>query len=33
MSELTKNHTANTKNDDFSANLLARLFDRIVRGI
>ena len=33
MSALTKNCTANAKNDDFRANLLTRLFDRMVRGI
>ena len=32
-SELTKNRTANAKNDDFRANLLTRLFDPMVRGI
>jgi hypothetical protein len=33
MSALTKNRTANAENDDFRANLLTRLFDRMVRGI
>jgi dihydrofolate reductase len=31
-SALTKNRTANAENDDFRANLLTRLFDRMVRG-
>jgi hypothetical protein len=33
MSALPKNRTANAENDDFRANLLTRLFDRMVRGI
>jgi hypothetical protein len=33
MSALTKNCTANAENDAFRANLLTRLFDRMVRGI
>ena len=30
---LTKKRTANAENDDFRANLLTRLFDRMIRGI
>jgi hypothetical protein len=33
MSAPTKRRTANDKNDDPRANLLTRLFDRMVRGI
>jgi hypothetical protein len=33
VSALTKNRTANAENDDFRANLLTRLFDRMVHGI
>jgi hypothetical protein len=33
MSVLPKRRTANAENDDFRANLLTRLFDRMVRGI